>query len=121
MLVDVCAMEFDVMAAESIADGMITITRGRRPDIVLCDLMMPDGGADEWLKLCGEKFPELADRTVIITGRPATARDGRWWPPMPIAWFTSRSRSRSCARRSRASPLGHSSNVSREARQRCGR
>jgi CheY-like chemotaxis protein len=37
--------------------------------------MMPDGGADEWLKLCGEKFPELADRTVIITGGPATARD----------------------------------------------
>ena len=75
MLVDVCAMEFDVMAAGSIADGLTTITRGRRPDIVLCDLMMPDGGADEWLKLCGEKFPELADRTVIITGGPATARD----------------------------------------------
>ena len=75
MLEDACSVLFDAKAAGSIAEGMATIARGRMPDVVLCDLMMPDGGAFEWLQQCEANYPALAARTIIITGGPATPQD----------------------------------------------
>ena len=71
MLHDVCSGRFDVTSVGSIEEAMRVIDQGSLPDVVLCDLMMPDGGADEWMARC----PELVSRTVIITGGPATPRD----------------------------------------------
>ena len=75
MLVDICSMNFDVLAVGAVIDGLASMQDGRLPDVVLCDLMMPDGGADEWLMQCEGAYPDIAERTVIITGGPATARD----------------------------------------------
>jgi len=75
MLEDACGAFFDALAVGSIAEGMASIERGRRPDVVLCDLMMPDGGAYDWLVECRARYPDLAERTIIITGGPATPQD----------------------------------------------
>lgn len=56
------------VVAETVAEGLEWLEAGAAVDVVLCDLMMPDGGADVWLKHCRKKFPTLADRTIIITG-----------------------------------------------------
>ncbi|MEI6245747.1 MAG: ATP-binding protein [Acidobacteriota bacterium] len=56
------------VVAETVAEGLEWLDAGATVDVVLCDLMMPDGGADVWLKHCRRKFPTLADRTIIITG-----------------------------------------------------
>ena len=75
MLEDFCRVYFDVVAVESIAEGDASIARGRQPDVVLCDLMMPDGGADEWLRRCRATGSPLESRTVIITGGATTPQD----------------------------------------------
>jgi signal transduction histidine kinase len=75
MLHDICSVLFDVVSAGSIAEAMASVDRGRIPDVVMCDLMMPDGGADEWLARCRASRPALGARTVIITGGPATPQD----------------------------------------------
>lgn len=75
MLQDICSMLFDVTAVGSVTDAIEVVNTGNEPDVVLCDLMMPDGGAHEWLEQCGPQFPWLESRTVIITGGPANPRD----------------------------------------------
>jgi len=75
MLEDACGAVFDAKAVGSIAEARASIERGRMPDVVLCDLMMPDGGAYDWLAECHARFPALAAKTIIITGGPATAQD----------------------------------------------
>lgn len=75
MLQDICSMLFDVTAVGSVKDAIEVVNSGNEPDVVLCDLMMPDGGAHEWLEQCGPNFPWLELRTVIITGGPANPRD----------------------------------------------
>jgi signal transduction histidine kinase/CheY-like chemotaxis protein len=75
MLVDACSSVFTAIAVSSVTDGLAQIEDGLEPDVVLCDLMMPDGGAYEWLQQCELRCSPLAGRTVIITGGPATAQD----------------------------------------------
>ena len=75
VLEDFCRAYFDVVAVGSIAEGDASIARGRQPDVVLCDLMMPDGGADEWLRRCRATGSPLESRTVIITGGATTPRN----------------------------------------------
>jgi CheY-like chemotaxis protein len=75
MLLDACSVLFTASAAGSITDGLAQIEDGLRPDVVLCDLMMPDGGAYEWLQQCELRRSPLAGRTIIITGGPATPQD----------------------------------------------
>jgi len=41
-------------------------------DVVLCDLMMPSGGAETFLSRCAAIDPRLADRTILLTGGPTT-------------------------------------------------
>jgi two-component system cell cycle sensor histidine kinase/response regulator CckA len=75
MLVDACSTVFTAVAVASVTDGLAQIEDGLEPDVVLCDLMMPDGGAYEWLQQCELRCSPLAARTVIITGGPASAQD----------------------------------------------
>ena len=75
MLEDICSMLFDVATVGSVKEAIDTLQTGAIPDVVLCDLMMPDGGAHEWLEQCRPKYPALTARTVIITGGPANPRD----------------------------------------------
>jgi signal transduction histidine kinase/CheY-like chemotaxis protein len=49
----------------------------RSPDVVLCDVIMPDGGGDALYRQLREHFPDLASRVIFITGGASTetARD----------------------------------------------
>ena len=72
MLLDATEPFFNVIAAATLADAVRHLESGAQVDVVLCDLMMPDGGAETWLELCAERFPRIVDRTIIITGGPTT-------------------------------------------------
>jgi signal transduction histidine kinase len=46
----------------------LAMLRERRPDLILCDVMMPEvSGAEVWARLQAE-FPELLERVVLLTG-----------------------------------------------------
>jgi nitrogen-specific signal transduction histidine kinase/CheY-like chemotaxis protein len=66
---------FDVVAVGSVAEAAVRLESGWRPDVVLCDLIMPDGGAATWLTLCGTQYPSLTSRTIIITAGPTTPEE----------------------------------------------
>ena len=55
------------------AEAVAAVASGLAADIVLCDLMMPDGGAETWLRESALRFPHLAARTIIVTGGPGSA------------------------------------------------
>lgn len=40
----------------------------RRPDLLLCDVMMPDGGGEALYHALNEHFPSLAERMIFLTG-----------------------------------------------------
>ena len=63
---------FAVDEAGSVARALDRLGEGRRYDAVLCDLMMPGGGAESWLAACAAHAPELAARTLFMTGGPTT-------------------------------------------------
>lgn len=67
------AYRFRAVAAATVADAFHLIESGAEVDVVLCDLMMPDGGADTWLRQCRKAHPDLAARTIVITGGPTSA------------------------------------------------
>lgn len=64
---------FSTTVVGSVAEGIAAIASGLAADIVLCDLMMPDGGAETWLRESAVRFPHLAARTIIVTGGPGSA------------------------------------------------
>ncbi len=66
------AQRFQATVAATVADALQIVAGGADVDVVLCDLMMPDGGADTWLRQCRDLHPHLAARTIIITGGPSS-------------------------------------------------
>ena len=62
------AHQFHVSLAASVDDALEQLAGGLVVDVVLCDMTMPDGGAERWLRVCGEAHPHLTDRTIVITG-----------------------------------------------------
>lgn len=67
------AYRFHATMAATVAEAFLAIETGTAVDVVLCDLMMPDGGADTFLRQCRKTHPDLADRTIVITGGPSSA------------------------------------------------
>jgi signal transduction histidine kinase/CheY-like chemotaxis protein len=63
---------FLVEEVASVALALDRVAEGRRYDAVLCDLMMPGGGAVDWLSACASLDPELGERTLLMTGGPTT-------------------------------------------------
>jgi len=63
---------FHVDAATTV-DEALNLASTRAPhDVVLCDLMMPEGGAETWLARCASIDPRLDARTIVMTGGPTT-------------------------------------------------
>lgn len=50
----------------------LAMARAAVYDVVLCDLMMPSGGAESWLAGCRTIDPHLDARTIVLTGGPTT-------------------------------------------------
>jgi signal transduction histidine kinase/CheY-like chemotaxis protein len=66
------AQHFEAAVAATVADALAIVAGGADFDVVLSDLMMPDGGAETWLRVCRAEYPALAARTIIITGGPSS-------------------------------------------------
>ncbi|MBS2029749.1 MAG: response regulator [Deltaproteobacteria bacterium] len=65
------APSFQVDAAASV-DQALEVAAKSLHDVVLCDLMMPEGGAESWLARCTSIDPRLDPRTIVMTGGPTT-------------------------------------------------
>lgn len=59
---------FQTSVASTVDEALSLLADGLEIDVVVCDLMMPDGGAETWLRRSGELYPQLAARTIVITG-----------------------------------------------------
>ena len=65
------APSFEVEAAASVEQALQAAAKSLH-DVVLCDLMMPQGGAEIWLARCASIDPRLDPRTILMTGGPTT-------------------------------------------------
>ena len=63
--------QFHVMLVEDI-DAALAFIANNKPDIILCDVVMPDGGAEKFLEMIHSQFPDLVSRVVITTGEATT-------------------------------------------------
>ncbi len=62
------AYAFDPIVVSSVAQAVRVVTEGHAIDVVVCDMSMPDGGAEAWLRAVATHRPELAAKTIVITG-----------------------------------------------------
>lgn len=69
--------EHDVTVVGSAVEGLAWIEGGARPDVVLCDLMMPEMTGMGFHAALGDVAPALVDRIVFVNGGAVTpaARD----------------------------------------------
>ena len=63
---------FHVDAAPTVEQALDMVASGSPYDVVICDLMMPRGGAETWLSRCTLVDPRLEQRTILLTGGPTT-------------------------------------------------
>ncbi|HQP33775.1 MAG TPA: ATP-binding protein [Polyangiaceae bacterium] len=60
---------FDVTAVDGVTSALERLASTPRGfDVVLCDIMMPDGGGQRFAKEIAKAAPELAARTIYFTG-----------------------------------------------------
>lgn len=62
------AREYEVLVATEAREALERITAGDRFDLILCDLMMPGMGGEDFCARVALVAPELANRTVFISG-----------------------------------------------------
>lgn len=68
-MVRLLAGRFDVRVAQDLATGMHFLEDASAPvDLILCDIVMPDGGAPRLREELAASRPELLSRLVFITG-----------------------------------------------------
>lgn len=60
--------DFDVSVAHTVAEGRGLLECSDTPDVVLCDLGLPDGSGEELLIEVATKRPTLAGRCILLTG-----------------------------------------------------
>lgn len=58
----------DVVVATSAADALQRIDAGDIFDVIFCDIMMPEITGIKFHQIVSEKFPDIADRIVFMTG-----------------------------------------------------
>lgn len=71
---------FHVIGEAGDADEAIEVIRRTRPDLVVCDLHMPNGGGIKVARTCGGDVP-----IVMLTVSEAGATSSTPWPRAPRA------------------------------------
>ena len=61
-----------VRAEPGAREALDAIDGGYRPDVILCDLIMPGISGADFVKRLAERVPDLASRTIFITGGAST-------------------------------------------------
>lgn len=59
---------FTAATASSVDRAIELLAGGLEVDVVACDMSMPDGGAEFWIRRATEAYPSLVSRTILITG-----------------------------------------------------
>ena len=76
----------DEFVIEHAADGALAIAKlegGATYDVLILDLAMPVMDGRELYELVRERFPELLERIVFLTGGPLSADDDRFLQGVP--------------------------------------
>lgn len=74
VLADLLAPEHDVDVETDAQAALGRIASGGRYDVIICDLMMPNMGGMDFQEVLEAQAPELAKRTVYMTGGAFTPR-----------------------------------------------
>lgn len=74
-LVRLLGLRHDVTAAKGLVEACALLESGAVFDVVLCDVVMPDGSGLELLARVDRIRPELSGRVVLMTGGAATRED----------------------------------------------
>jgi DNA-binding NtrC family response regulator len=74
LLARALAREHEVTAVTSAREALARIEAGDRFDLILCDLMMPGVGGDEFYERVGVIAPQLVERILIMTGGAYTPK-----------------------------------------------
>jgi uncharacterized protein (TIGR02266 family) len=59
---------FDVVTVDSVQAASVQLAKEPLPEVMLCDVMMPDDGGRAIYRLVTERSPELAERIIFMTG-----------------------------------------------------
>lgn len=70
--------QFDVTTAESGKIGLDILFSDTNFDAILCDVMMPEIDGKDFYEIVKEKFPNLADRLIFLTGGTFTMRTSKF-------------------------------------------
>jgi signal transduction histidine kinase len=73
-LVRLLSAEHDVTCVSTSREALVAIESGRRFDVILCDLMMPDMTGMDLFTDVARSAPHLAERMVFMTGGVFTPR-----------------------------------------------
>jgi two-component system, cell cycle sensor histidine kinase and response regulator CckA len=68
----ILSQRYEVVGHRRGAEALAWLEQGRRPDAILCDLMMPEMSGIEFYKEVSRRDPALAERFVFITGGTVT-------------------------------------------------
>jgi signal transduction histidine kinase/CheY-like chemotaxis protein len=78
----VLAARYTVDVATGVGDGLGRLERSRY-DLVLCDLMMPEGGGERLYRELARRAPQQAARLVFITGGATSEASRRFLAAQP--------------------------------------
>ena len=59
---------FALTLSEGVSHALALLEQGQAYDLLLCDLMMPEGGGEAFWEQLGARWPALKGRVVFITG-----------------------------------------------------
>lgn len=74
LLADMLCEQHDVEVEGSATTALARLTAGERYDVIFCDLMMPNMTGMEFQQGLEARVPELAERTIFVTGGAFTPR-----------------------------------------------
>ena len=74
LLVKILSASYDTSLESGASTALDLVKAGAHYDVILCDLMMPDMTGMDLQEVLERDFPELAKRTIFMTGGAFTAR-----------------------------------------------